>query len=203
VHECSGDRRIAYVHLWAGTHDTFLDLLRATIDDARAEDLDAFILDLRDGYGGAWWPYLDPFFPDRERYFATVNHDAEGASEPMRAEPQRNPLAWTRPMAVIINGGTRSGKESLAFQFKKTGRATLLGTTTAGAFTGGLGAFADRDGGYILYLAVQEMRLDDTAIEAVGVSPDIVVADAPEGDPPLAAALDHLGCRSVADAPSA
>lgn len=98
------------------------------------------------------------------------------------------------PLAVIINSGTRSGKESLAFQFKKGDRATLFGTTTAGAFTAGRGVFADRTADYILYLSVQELILDGTVIEGTGVTPDVVVPDDARRDGPLAAALDHLGC---------
>jgi carboxyl-terminal processing protease len=192
--EC-GDRRVGYLHLWSGTHDAFLVSLRDAIADAQAASLDGFVLDLRDGFGGAWRDYLDPFFPDRSDYFVAVHHRRDGASEPDRAPPRVNRNPWSGPLAVIINGGTRSGKESLAFQFKKTGRAELIGTTTAGAFTGGLGAFTEYDAGFILYLSTQETRLDGTVIEGAGVSPDIEVSDQYDYNAPVLAALDRLDCR--------
>lgn len=195
VFDCRHDRRIGYLHLWSGTHSEFLDILRDAVGNAREAGFAGFVLDLRDGYGGAWWPYLDPFFANREEYFASANYDSRGQSDPVRAEPQSNAGAWLGPLVVIINSGTRSGKESLAFQFKKSGRAKLFGTSTSGAFTGGLGAFADRSGGYIFYLSVQEILLDGTVMEGVGVSPDIVVPDESDGDAPLSAALDYLACQ--------
>ena len=194
VIECR-NRRIGYLHLWSGTHDVFLDTLKTAVADAQNTELDGFILDLRDGYGGAWFDYLDPFFSDRNEYFVAT-HYSRGEPSASRTEPQRNPDAWNGPLAVIINGGTRSGKESLAFQFKKSSRATLFGITTWGAFTGGLGAFAERDVDYILYLSVQETRLDETAVEGVGVSPDVVVPEEAGHDAPLSAALDHLACKN-------
>ena len=106
-----------------------------------------------------------------------------------------NNEAYSGPMAVLINAGTRSGKEALAYQFVKTGRATVIGTTTAGAFSGGMGIFAQRDAGYVLYLAVLEMRLDDRVIEGVGVAPHIEVSPQPGVDAPLRRALEELGCE--------
>lgn len=192
-----GDRRIGYLHLWAGTHETFLEILKESVTEALEEQLDGFILDLRDGYGGAWWPYLDPFYPDRADYFTYATTDADGTSRPVQAEPGVNDQAWMGPLAVIINSGTRSGKESLAYQFRNDDRATVLGTTTAGAFTAGRGVFADRDVDYIFYLSVQELSLDGTAIEGAGVMPDIVIEGNAGRDSPLAAALGHLALRAT------
>ena len=59
VIECS-DRRIGYIHLWAGTHPVFLDILNRAVNNARASQLDGYILDLRDGFGGAGDDAPDP-----------------------------------------------------------------------------------------------------------------------------------------------
>lgn len=193
VFEC-GPRRIAYVHLWSGTNAGFLDVLHDAVREANTATLDGFVLDLRDGYGGAWWEYLDPFFSDRSHYFVATSFGPGADSETLQVEPQANADAWQGPLAVLINGGTRSGKEALAYQFRKTGRARVFGTTTRGAFSGGLGAFADRDADYILYLAVREFQLDQQVIEGVGVAPDVVLPDSGANDAPLGAALQHLGC---------
>lgn len=188
-----GERSMGYLHLWSGTDTVFLGILKDSVANAHKLGHDGFILDLRDGYGGAWWDYLDPFHPDRSEYFGFTTRNAQGTSDIMRPDPQVNSDAWTGPLVVIINEGTRSGKESLAYQLKKGERATLFGSTTAGAFTSGRGVFADR-ADYMLYLSVQEILLDGTVIEGVGVSPDVVVAEESGVDAPLAAALNHLGC---------
>ncbi len=171
-----------------------VDVSMLAVDGDFANDV-GVILDLRDGYGGAWWEYLDAFFPDRGDYFVAHTFNADGAAEPVAAEAQVNNEAYSGPMAVLINAGTRSGKEALAYQFVKTGRATVIGTTTAGAFSGGMGIFAQRDAGYVLYLAVLEMRLDDRVIEGVGVAPHIEVSPQPGVDAPLRRALEELGCE--------
>ena len=195
VMDCEG-RRIGYLHLWSGTHEVFLNTLNDAVLSAVDAGLDGFVLDLRDGYGGAWYPYLDPFFPNREDYFVATTFSRDGQFA-LTAEPQDNSRAWNGPLAVIINGGTRSGKESLAYQFSKSGRARLFGSTTSGAFTGGLGAFVEREEDFVLYLSVSETKLDGTAIEGTGVSPDTRVPDDPYHDAPLAAALNHLGCNKL------
>jgi len=35
---------------------------------------------------------------------------------------------WRKPVAMLINGGTRSGKEILAYGFKKYGVGEVIGT---------------------------------------------------------------------------
>jgi len=189
-----GESRVGYLKLWSGADRQFLDALETSVAEARERGYAGYVLDLRDGFGGAWWPYLDPFFADRRGYFVATVHSG-GAPETLEAEPADNPGAYRGPLAVLINGGTRSGKESLAFQFAKSGRGRLFGATTAGAFSAGQGVFADRpDAGYLLYLAVAEYRLDGAVIEGVGVAPDQDVAEVFGVDAPLAAALRYLGC---------
>jgi carboxyl-terminal processing protease len=78
-------------------------------------------------------------------------------------------------MVVLINEGVRSGKEALAYQFKKSNRAILIGTNTMGAFSVGRGIFNNKNLPYFLYLATGELLLDQNRIEGIGISPDIHV----------------------------
>ena len=189
-----GGARIGYVHLWVGTFDETRERFAAHV--RAMKDVDGMIVDLRGGFGGAGHGHLDPFFADRGSYFAYVIHPRTGETETIPAKPQKNVEHYPGPLVVLINEGTRSGKESLAYQFKKTGRAKLVGTTTKGAFTAGRGVFADRNDGYQLYLAVAEWRLDGARIEGVGVKPDVEVPfpfTGPSGvDPQLDAGLRVL-----------
>lgn len=184
------DLRIGYIHLWAGTHQQFLDALKAAVLDSFS-GVDGIILDLRDGYGGAWWPYLDPFFPDTNDYFLARTLDREGKSELMKPQSKTNANYYSGPLVVLVNEGVRSGKEALAYQFKKSDRATLVGTTTAGAFVGGLGGFAEQNRGFILYLSVFGMYLDDQQIEGKGITPHVEVSQRESGhaDPQLKQAI--------------
>ena len=148
-----GSKKIGYFHLWSGTHDRFLESLISTTEKM-ASSTDAMILDLRDGYGGAWTPYIQPFF----------NYDLE-TDKPIS-------VIYSKPLYVLINDGVRSGKEYLAFVLKNKNRASLIGTTTAGHFLGGR-FYEITKNQYSLYLAVAD---DFTGvIEGRGVDPDLEV----------------------------
>lgn len=96
-------------------------------------------------------------------------------------------------MVVLINEGVRSGKEALAYQFKKSNRATLIGTKTKGAFSAGRGIFNEEKQPYFLYLATAELLLDGNKIERSGISPTIQIPyplqKSTATDPQLEAAL--------------
>jgi carboxyl-terminal processing protease len=149
-------KRVGYFHLWSGTHDRFLGSILSTTQEM-ADATDVLILDLRDGYGGAWTHYVQPFF----------DHDLE------TGEPTAQ--IYKKPVYVLINDGVRSGKEYLAFLMKREKRAVLVGTNTAGHFLGG-NIFQIENGVSALYLAIHG---DPTGqLEGRGVAPDIEVPSA-------------------------
>jgi carboxyl-terminal processing protease len=76
-------------------------------------------------------------------------------------------------MVALINGGSRSAKEFFTYQLKKTKRATIVGTTTAGAFLGAGKVDIGADG--MLELAIVGLRVDGKRLEGPGVSPDVEV----------------------------
>ncbi|MCG8420296.1 MAG: S41 family peptidase [Proteobacteria bacterium] len=193
--EQRGGLRVGYVHLWTGTSPTILDSFTRIVTE-QFRGVDAVILDLRGGFGGAWYDYIDPFYADRSDFFEFSITDRDGKTEQFKAEPKTNPNPYLGPLVVLIDEGTRSGKEALAHQFGKKKRATVMGTTTWGAFTAGKGVFADRnDVDYILYLAVSEWRVDGRTMEGVGVAPEIGVPYPLDGtiaeDPQRARAFEH------------
>lgn len=197
-------RDVGYVHLWSGTHPRILQSFKRLVRERFATH-DAMILDLRGGFGGAWYDYLDPFFPDRTGYYRFTVDERRGRSE-HRAEPRTNPDHFAGPMVVLINEGTRSGKEALAYQFRTSGRAPLIGTTTRGAFLAGRAIFTDPAKPYFLFLAAAEPRLDGNRLEGRGVEPDIPVVyplhRSLETDPQLTAALAEIERRLKTDKPS-
>jgi carboxyl-terminal processing protease len=80
---------------------------------------------------------------------------------------------WGKPVAMLVNGGTRSGKEVLAYGFKKNGFGQVIGERTAGALLAGT-AFLLPDGS-LLILAVEDAAVDGERIEGKGVPPSIEV----------------------------
>ena len=184
-------KSIGYVRLWSGTTKRALDSFESIIKRAY-KNQDAIIFDLRGGYGGAWYEYLDPFFADRSEYFKFSVANREG-KETFDADEKTKEGFYAGPLVVLINEGTRSGKESLAYFFKKSGRAKLVGATTAGAFSAGRGIFNEEETPYFLYLSVAEYFLDGNKVEGVGIEPDVAVAypltESLATDPQLESAL--------------
>ncbi|MBM3270537.1 MAG: hypothetical protein FJZ01_23125 [Candidatus Sericytochromatia bacterium] len=166
-------RKIAYFHLWSGTHPLFLEALQRAAAEARKAD--ALVLDLRDGFGGAHPDYVAPF------------EDLTAGDSPL---PRGH--KFRKPLVVLINGGTRSGKEWVAYLLARAGR-TLVGTRTRGAFLGGR-PYTLGGGKYLLYLAVAGAGPEGVDLEGSGVPPDVEVAfELPYSagaDPQLERALD-------------
>ncbi len=158
----TGGKRLGYIHLWCMTSDRFRALFASALTDKLA-NTDGLILDLRDGFGGTPTGYTDPLFvPD-------VRIESED-----RGRRTGGHVAYNKPVVAVINNGTRSAKEYLSYVLKKTGRATLVGTRTAGAFLGAIGFPIGADG--FLELPVLNLSLDGTRLEGRGVSPDVEVA---------------------------
>lgn len=103
--------------------------------------------------------------------------------------------------ALLINAGSRSGKETIAYGVKKLRLAKLIGENTAGALVAG-GPFCLPDGA-LLYLAALKVRIDGEVLEGKGVAPDIAVPFdiryAAGRDLQLLAALDFLASAAVAN----
>jgi carboxyl-terminal processing protease len=110
--------RIGYVHIWSYAGYVYQRALEHLIGTGVLRNADALIWDLRDGWGGAVPEYLDLFDPRRPTV-ALI-----GRNGGIRLEG----VTWRKPVAMLINGGTRSGKEILAYGFKKHGIGELIGT---------------------------------------------------------------------------
>jgi carboxyl-terminal processing protease len=155
-------KRIGYVHLWTMTNDRFRENLEAILTGKLA-NTDGIVLDIRDGFGGHPTKFTDVLFRPAVRWEQTGRGSAKSSSI----------AGYGKPMVLLINEGTRSAKESFSYQIKKTGRGTLVGKTTAGAFLGA-GGYAIGSDGY-LELPIVNITLDGNRLEGVGVSPDVVV----------------------------
>ena len=121
------------------------------------------MLDLRDGWGGANPNYLWPFVAPP----LTITSIARDGK---RTEYQ---TAWTMPVCLLVNEGSKSGKEVFARYFRKARRGKIVGSRTAGAVIAGR-PFVMADGS-LLYLAVSDGLLDGERPEGHGVAPDVEV----------------------------
>lgn len=158
--------KIGYLHLWAGgqePRDAFESLLGSQLSVT-----DGLILDMRDGYGGNSLTDLDFFYRDPVGYPVFTMKDRDGHKSGGKEY-------YNKPIVALINGGSRSGKELLAYSLKNSGRATLVGDRTAGYVLGG--RLFSIDERCALYLAVTDCEVDGVRLEGVGVEPDVLIAN--------------------------
>ncbi len=156
-------KRVAYLHIWSWTSPAIQQVVLESIARANAASVDAFILDLRDGWGGASPHYLSIFWKDVPVL----------ESIPREGAPQTYDQQIRQPTVILINGGTRSGKEVFAHGAKRHRLAQLVGERTAGAVNFGQ-PFCLPDGSLLL-LAVADAKVDGERLEGRGVSPDLEV----------------------------
>ncbi|MDX1990444.1 MAG: S41 family peptidase [Candidatus Obscuribacter sp.] len=164
--EIGGKKRevtLTYIHMYSGGPQV-RETLESLLNDRGASD--ALILDLRDGYGGASLTDIDCLFRNPANYPVFEQRAASGAKYVQN-------LCFTRPVVALINSGSRSGKELLAYTLKKTGRATLVGECTAGYVVAG--CFQKIDQHCALYIACADCTIDGKRLEGVGVEPDIKI----------------------------
>ncbi|MGV2831654.1 S41 family peptidase [Myxosarcina sp. GI1(2024)] len=156
-------KKIGYVHIWSYAGEQFQKQLETELFYGRLKDVDSFVLDLREGWGGASASYLNLYTPRNIRITGITQNRTSTFSS-----------AWSKPVVMLVNEKSRSGKEILAYGFRKYGIGTVVGAKTAGAVVqGNLYGMSD---GSVLYLAVADIYLDENQrIEGVGVKPDIEV----------------------------
>jgi carboxyl-terminal processing protease len=154
---------IGHVHVWSYAGQHYQERLLELVNQEPLRDADALVLDIRDGWGGASPAYLNLF--NRRLPLMTMQRRGE---EPFPLDRQ-----WRKPVVLLVNQGSRSGKEIIAYGFRAYDVGPVVGTTTGGDVTGG-SAFLLSDGS-LLYLAVADVQVDGKRLEGIGVEPDIQV----------------------------
>ena len=178
-------RRIGYLHAWSYAGQKYHDRIEGEVLGGQLKDCEGLIVDLRDGWGGASLDYLTLF---RQPIADVVSKGRDGIE-------RRYSGRWTKPVVLITNEGSTSGKELLTYGFQKLKLGAVVGQRTAGAVVAGRAFLLSN--GAVLYLAVLDVHVDGQRLEGVGVAPTVEVGrpiDDP-ADPQLQAALD-----AVADA---
>jgi carboxyl-terminal processing protease len=161
-------REVAYIRVRSYAHIDYHNALKDILETSfvladTPEHKTPLILDIRGGWGGASPSYMDIFNPVApDMTFITRT------GEEHRVQP-----SWKGPAAMLIDDGSRSGKEVLAYAFKKHHVGVLVGQKTAGMVLGG--TCRPLSDGSLLYIAVQNVKVDGENLEGVGVEPDIKV----------------------------
>lgn len=159
------NRRIGYMHLWSYASDQYQEQLEDELLYGRLKDVDAFVLDLRGGWGGAS-PTVLNFFTGRGPSITSI--------VPRQKVRTTTPSHWPKPVVMVVNGESRSAKEILAYAFQQYKIGPVVGAKTPGAVVAGR-PFLMSDGS-VLYVAVADVLVDQTQrLEGEGVVPDLQV----------------------------
>jgi len=158
-------RRVAYASIYSCAGPKPLELIQKIMDE-RFTGAEALVLDLRDGWGGCPPEFLRLFNP----VAPTLRFVGRDGKERLWLS------SWRKPVVLLTNRNTRSGKEIVAFEFRKHAIGPIVGERTAGAFLAGRPI--PLSDGSLLYLAVERCEVDGVALEGSGVAPTIEVADA-------------------------
>ena len=156
-------RRIGDVRIWSDADNDYQRALEDVLSDGKLKDADALVWDLRGGWGGAQPHYLNVFNPYGPTMTLT-GRDGEAHVVNYR---------WRKPVAPLIDNGTRSGKEVLAYGFKKNGYGPVIGERSAGALLAATAFFLSD--GSLLILAVEDASVEGERLEGKGVEPTIPV----------------------------
>lgn len=174
-------KRIGYIHVWSYAGQAYQDQLEEELSD-RLKDADGLVWDLRDGWGGADPSYLSPFTASAPS-LTLIGRNGDRRQIDAR---------WKKPVVMLVNEGSRSGKEILAQGFRQYRVGSIVGSKTAGAVVAGR-AFVMKDGS-LLYLAVADVLVEGDRLEGKGVIPDVEVPFTPEyaqgADPQKARAIE-------------
>lgn len=156
-------KSIGYLHVWSYAGRKYHEAASNQILWGKLAECDALVFDIRDGWGGASLEYINLF---REPV-------VEMRSQRRDEKAANFSGVWGKPVVLLVNDGSRSGKELYAFAFKKLKLGEVVGQTTAGAVVAGSCSFTSN--GDILYLAVSDVEVDGVRLEGHGVQPTIAV----------------------------
>lgn len=158
-----GGKKIGYIHIWSYADRQYQEQLETELIYDRLRDTDGLIWDIRDGWGGASPNYLN-IFTAPVPTVTSIFRDGSKRKEQMQ---------WQKPVVMLVNQGSRSGKEILAYGFRKYGIGKIVGSQTAGAVVAG-SPYIMPDGS-LLYLAVADVFIDGERLEGKGIVPDVRV----------------------------
>ena len=103
-------RRWGYVRVWSYARRQYHHLLIEELAEGRLKDVDGLVLDLRGGWGGAQPEYTE-LFVGGAPIMTYVGRDGRENYASFR---------WRRPVVVLVDEGTRSGKEVVTYGLLRT-----------------------------------------------------------------------------------
>ncbi|KOP23719.1 peptidase S41 [Hapalosiphon sp. MRB220] len=158
-------KKIGYIHIWSHAANEDQQQLQSEIIYGRLKDSDGLVLDFRDGWGGGDVNSLNLFTAETGPSVTSISRNGKKYTYISQ---------WKKPVAMVINQGSRSSKEIYAYGFQQHKIGPVIGTKTAGAVVAGRPFFMED--GSLLYVAVADVFVNgNQRLEGKGVTPDINV----------------------------
>jgi carboxyl-terminal processing protease len=163
---------IGYIKITQFQEQTANDLSNA-MEKLMQENMNAFILDLRNNPGGLLNSAIDvasQFLPPGK----LVVYIKDKKGERQEYQSSKTKSNYTMPMIVLVNQGSASASEIVAGALKDWNRAVIIGTQTFGK--GSVQSVIPLSDGSALRLTTARYYTPkEISIQATGITPDIVV----------------------------
>ncbi|MGI9394313.1 MAG: S41 family peptidase [Boseongicola sp.] len=180
------------------TYPSLRDQLAEKVEELGGLDnINGFILDLRNNPGGLLTQAVrvSDGFLDAGEIVSTRGRDPQDGDR-FNAEP--GDLAGGKPLVVLINGGSASASEIVAGALQDHRRAIVVGTKSFGK--GSVQTVMPlRGDGAMRLTTARYYTPSGRSIQALGVSPDIIVEQPPRRDEEEDTEDPQRGARSEAD----
>ncbi|CAH1441353.1 unnamed protein product [Lactuca virosa] len=148
----------------------FLAAVKEAIETLRRDNVDAFVLDLRNNSGGLFPEGIEIARIWLNKGVIVYICDSRGVRDIYDTDGT-NAIAASEPLAVLVNKGTASASEILAGALKDNKRAVLLGEPTFGK--GKIqSVFELSDGSGLAVTVARYETPDHIDINKVGITPD-------------------------------
>lgn len=184
---------IGYIKISRMSGETAGEVASA-ITDLQAQNAQQYILDLRGNGGGLLNTAIevaDHFLAD-----AVVFHQTSRAEGETSERTSTDTLLPSKPIAMLIDGGTASSAEIVAGALQDHNRATLIGETTFGKGSVQL-VYDLSDTSSVHVTSARWLTPNRNEIDQNGLTPDIGFGNSPEAvaegrDPQLTRAIEYL-----------
>jgi carboxyl-terminal processing protease len=189
------DGKVGYIRLSGFSEHAAAELARVAGEDVK-NGAEALVLDLRGNPGGfvtAARAIASQFISDGTVFW---EEDASGSLQETVAEPGGAATDPRVELVVLVDGGSASASEIVAAALQDRGRAKLVGTKTFGKGTVQQWTQLEDDSGGFRLTVAKWLSPDKTWVHGKGITPDVVVDEAPDkpgDDPVLDKALEILG----------
>jgi carboxyl-terminal processing protease len=160
---------VAYISLIGFAENTTSELMEA-LQEAKANNVEGIVLDLRNNGGGLLNIAVDVTsqFLEKGIVVKAVNNKGEEGFEPVKA----GGIATDIPLVVLVNGGSASASEVVAGALQDYERAKLIGQQTFGK--GSVQVIRTlSDGSSIHMTTARWLTPTGRTIDGVGLQPDL------------------------------